>query len=148
MPGSAKGAAPLLRNRPKKRNLTPLISISVPFKQGGETAVGVFKDLDPVDLQQWLDGRGGALTLIDVRTPAEVARGAIQGARSMPLHLLPLNLSMLDKGHPLVFYCQSGGRSQQACMFVQQQGYENIYNLRGGILAWQRCGLPVGVLSS
>ncbi len=110
--------------------------------------MGVFKDLDPLDLQQLLESAGDSLTLIDVRTPAEVARGAIQGARSMPLHLLPLNVSALDKGHPVVFYCQSGGRSQQACLFVQQQGYENIYNLRGGILAWQRCGLPVGELSS
>lgn len=106
--------------------------------------MGAFKDLEPLDLHELLKSGDEPVVVIDVRTPAEVARGAIEGARSMPLHLLPLQLSQLDKGQPLVFYCQSGARSQQACMFVQQQGYENIYNLRGGILAWQRHGLPVG----
>lgn len=103
----------------------------------------MIKDLDPADLQQFLAQSGSGVTVVDVRTPAEVARGGIRGARPIPLHVLPLSASTLDKDAPLVFYCQSGGRSSQACVFLQQQGYKNLHNLRGGIVAWARAGLPV-----
>ncbi len=106
-----------------------------------------FQDLDPADLQKWLHESPEPVTVVDVRTPAEVARGAIPGAKTIPLHLLPVNASRLDKDQPLVFYCQSGGRSSQACMYLGQQGYAKVYNLRGGIIAWMRHGLPVAVPS-
>ncbi|MHB1566231.1 MAG: rhodanese-like domain-containing protein [Acidiferrobacter sp.] len=104
------------------------------------------KHVEAPELQQWL-ATGAEIVVVDVRTPAEVARGGIPGARAIPLHLLPL-AGPLDKERPLVFYCQSGGRSQQACAFLHQQGYEKIYNLRGGIMAWQRSGLPVAPITS
>ncbi|HUW98954.1 MAG TPA: rhodanese-like domain-containing protein [Acidiferrobacter sp.] len=107
--------------------------------------MGVFQDLHAADLHELLGGSDADILVVDVRTPAEVARGSIPGARSIPLHLLPFNASMLDKERPLVFYCQSGGRSSQACAYLQQQGYEKLYNLRGGILAWVRDGLPIEV---
>lgn len=103
------------------------------------------KHVEASELQQWL-AAGAEIVVVDVRTPAEVARGGIPGARAIPLHLLPL-AATLDKERPLVFYCQSGGRSQQACTFLHQQGYDKIYNLRGGILAWQRSGLPVAPIA-
>ena len=102
-----------------------------------------FQDLDPMDLQRLLQEGDDNLVLVDVRTPAEVARGAIPGAQSIPLHLLPLNAGLLDKGQPVVFYCQSGARSSQACLYLQQQGHDKLYNLRGGIMAWARSGLPI-----
>ncbi|MBU2804372.1 rhodanese-like domain-containing protein, partial [Acidithiobacillus ferridurans] len=61
--------------------------------------------------------RGEAFTLIDVRSPGEVARGVIDGARHLPLHLLPMSVQQMDKSQPLVFYCLSGGRSAQAAAF-------------------------------
>lgn len=102
-----------------------------------------FQDLDPLDLQKLLQESDDNLVLVDVRTPAEVSRGTIPGAQSIPLHLLPLNAGSLDKAQPVVFYCQSGARSLQACMYLRQQGHDKLYNLRGGILAWARNGLPV-----
>lgn len=101
------------------------------------------QDLDPIELQKLLAESDADVALIDVRTPAEVARGIIPGAQSIPLHLLPLQASALDKERPLVLYCQSGGRSSQACAYLRQQGHEKLYNLRGGILGWVRQGLPV-----
>ncbi|MHB8253644.1 MAG: rhodanese-like domain-containing protein [Acidiferrobacter sp.] len=106
-----------------------------------------FQDLDPTDLKKLLDGGSTDLLLVDVRTPTEVARGAIPGARSIPLHLLPLNAGVLDKDRSVVFYCQSGGRSSQACAYLHQQGYGKLYNLRGGIMAWVRNGLPLEPLA-
>lgn len=105
-----------------------------------------FQDLDPCDLQRLLEGSDAGVLLVDVRTSAEVARGGIPGAQSISLHLLPLNASVLDKGRPVVFYCQSGGRSSQACAYLQRQGYDKLYNLRGGVMAWVRNGLPLGPL--
>ncbi len=102
-----------------------------------------FQDLDPMDLQKLLQDGDENLILVDVRTPAEVARGTIPGAQFIPLHLLPVNAKSLDKAHPVVFYCQSGARSMQACLYLRQQGHDRLYNLRGGILAWARTGLPV-----
>jgi rhodanese-related sulfurtransferase len=102
-----------------------------------------FQDLDPADLQNFLSENGADVALVDVRTPAEVARGVIPGAQSIPLHVLPLKAAELDKARPVVFYCQSGGRSSQACAYLKQQGHERLYNLRGGIVAWVRQGLPI-----
>lgn len=82
--------------------------------------------------------------LIDVRRDEEVARGLIPGASHIPLHLIPLRLDELESGDcPLVFYCHSGMRSAQASALVSGRGRRNIYNLRGGILAWGQAGLPV-----
>ncbi len=83
---------------------------------------------------------GGNIQLVDVRTDAEVARGRIKGAISLPLHLLPLRLNELDKQKTTVFYCQMGGRSAQAAAFAAAQGLQGAANLQGGILAWTQVG--------
>jgi rhodanese-related sulfurtransferase len=86
----------------------------------------------------------GAL-LVDVRSDAEVARGKIPGALHIPLQTLPARLAEFDKSKPLVFCCQMGGRSAQACQFAVAQGYEKVYNLQGGMNAWLAAGKPTTV---
>ena len=98
------------------------------------------KEIDANELKQWLAGRTGQFRIIDVRSPQEIAGGAIPGALSMPLTTVPLRLNELDRGQPLVFVCRSGNRSAQACMFLQQQGFDNVINLRGGMTAWAGAG--------
>jgi len=83
---------------------------------------------------------GGKVQLVDVRTDAEIARGRISGAISLPLHLLPLRLNELDANKTTVFYCQMGGRSAQAAAFAAAQGLAKSANLQGGILAWAQSG--------
>lgn len=78
--------------------------------------------------------------LVDVRSVEEVTRGVIAGARHIPLHLLPLQADTLQGTQPLVFYCHSGMRSAQASAWMAAQGRENVYNLRGGVLAWGAAG--------
>jgi rhodanese-related sulfurtransferase len=85
----------------------------------------------------------GDVSLVDVRTDAEIARGYIQGALKLPLHVLPLRLQELDTGAPTVFYCQMGGRSAQAAAFAAAQGFAEVYNLQGGIMAWAQAGAPI-----
>jgi rhodanese-related sulfurtransferase len=98
-----------------------------------------FKEIDFATLRQWQDA-DTAFHLLDVRTPAETARGVIPGARAMPLHLLPLKVQDLAGQTPLVIYCQSGARSAQACAFLSQHGMDEVYNLRGGIVGWAGAG--------
>lgn len=85
----------------------------------------------------------GDIILVDVRTDDEAARGIIQGARHIPLHLLPLRADEIGGATPVVFYCHSGMRSAQASAFMANQGRDNVYNLRGGVLAWASAGYPL-----
>ncbi|MCW8983544.1 MAG: rhodanese-like domain-containing protein [Gammaproteobacteria bacterium] len=81
--------------------------------------------------------------LVDVRSHAEVTQGAIPGASHLPLHLLPLQLDQLPRDKKIVFYCRTGARSAQACLYAANQGSDNVINLRGGIVAWVREGREV-----
>jgi len=103
---------------------------------------------DDITVQQLRAMQAAApVTLLDVRTDAEVERGVIAGARHIPLHMLPMRCAELDRGTALVVYCQSGGRSAQACGWLASQGFERVSNLQGGILAWVREGHPLAQLS-
>ena len=97
-----------------------------------------FKNITVVELPSLL--QTGVVQLVDVRTDAEIARGRIVGAISLPLHLLPLRLNELDAQKPTVFYCQMGGRSAQAAAFAAAQGRAEVFNLQGGITAWAHAG--------
>lgn len=100
-----------------------------------------FKNITVAELATMLQQDG--LKLIDVRTDAEIARGKIPQGDALPLHLLPLRLSELNKSATTVFYCQMGGRSAQAAAFAAGNGFVDVYNLQGGITAWAHAGLPV-----
>lgn len=100
-----------------------------------------FKNITATELQAMLSA--GSTTLVDVRTDAEIARGYIKGATKLPLHLLPMRLAEFERNTSLVFYCQMGGRSAQAAAFATNQGYADVYNLQGGILAWAQSGQPL-----
>lgn len=103
-----------------------------------------FQEVDVAGLQNWLNAPAPSVRLIDVRTPAEVARGAIPGATHIPLHMIPIAANDIDAAAPVVFYCQSGARSAQACSFMAARGHKNVFNLRGGIMGWLQHGLPTG----
>ncbi|BCU07880.1 rhd_2599 family sulfurtransferase [Allochromatium tepidum] len=81
--------------------------------------------------------------LVDIRTPAEIAQGMIPDALLLPMHLIPIRISEIPKDRDVVIYCRSGARSYQACAYLMQQGYNRVLNLRGGIIAWARHGLPI-----
>lgn len=84
------------------------------------------------------------MELIDVRSDEEAAKGVIKGAQHIPLALLPVKVDELTAGDvPLVFYCHSGIRSAQACSFISDKGRSNVFNLQGGILAWDKAGYPL-----
>ena len=106
------------------------------------------KEIDSPELARWLSEKGKSLRVLDVRQPQEIAQGTVPSAEGVPLHTLPLKLNELDRNTTLVLVCRSGARSAQGCMFLYQQGFENVYNLRGGMIGWAQNGLAVGPAAS
>jgi rhodanese-related sulfurtransferase len=74
--------------------------------------------------------------LIDVREVDEVAEGTLPGAINIPLALLPDRIDELDKSRRVVLLCRSGGRSTSAAKYLTQQGFGDVVNLAGGMLAF------------
>ena len=102
-----------------------------------------FSEITPEQLEQWRE-EGREFRLIDVRSPAEAARGIIPGAEVVPLATLPLRKDeFAGSDTPVVVYCQSGARSAQACAFLTQQGVDATHNLRGGIVGWAQQGKAI-----
>ena len=91
-------------------------------------------DISVEDLKKLRDD-GADFLLIDVREEREYAVGHI-GGQLIPLATLPDRLGELDKGLHIVVQCRSGGRSANAVNLMRANGFENTWNVQGGILAW------------
>ena len=100
------------------------------------------KEIEASELSQLLEQKADIM-LLDVRTPAEIAAGIIPSTEAMPLTVLPMRMNEIPKDKKVVIYCRTGARSAQACMYMGQQGFDNLYNLRGGIMSWARAGLTI-----
>ena len=74
--------------------------------------------------------------LIDVREPFEYETSNIDG-ENIPLAEVILEQDKIAQDKPVVVHCRSGKRSAQAIMLLEQEGFDNLYNLRGGIIAWR-----------
>lgn len=97
-----------------------------------------FKEIDVSGLRALAQEQ--SVVIVDVRGDTEVAYGMIEGAQHIPLHLLPLRADEIGKDVHTVFYCRSGARSAQACAFLAARGYDKVYNLQGGVMAWMQSG--------
>ncbi len=86
------------------------------------------------DLKKRLDTHE-EIFVLDVREPDEYRAGNI-GGYLIPLNDLPKRLSELDPNRETVVHCRSGVRSAKAIEFLRTQGFQNVKNLVGGILAW------------
>ena len=99
---------------------------------------------EEVDVQTTaaLLGRGDVV-VIDVREQWEYDEGHIPGVTHIPLAEVPASLEQIPADKTVILTCRSGNRSGQAFDFLQNNGYENVHNMQGGILAWQAAGLEV-----
>jgi rhodanese-related sulfurtransferase len=82
---------------------------------------------------------GETPTIIDVREPWEFEESRISGSQNIPLGSLPGQLDDLEdlKDQEVIVHCRSGARSATAKAFLIQQGFANVRNLEGGIMAFQ-----------
>jgi rhodanese-related sulfurtransferase len=83
--------------------------------------------------------------VVDVREPHEYAAGHVPNARHIPMGQVDKRLGELDrfKDKPVIVVCQSGNRSSSTCNALTKRGFEKVYNLSGGISAWEQAGMPV-----
>ena len=104
---------------------------------GGKNAV------DPLGATSMINHEDAVV--LDVRSMAEYKQGHIVNAINVPMNGLASNLKQLEKHRdkPIVAVCRSGSRSGAACKVLRKNGFENVKNLRGGMLAWESANLPV-----
>jgi rhodanese-related sulfurtransferase/rubrerythrin len=96
------------------------------------------KSIDDAEAKKFMaEHKAGAYTLLDVRQPGEYEDEHIPGAKLIPLPGLKEGLNELDKQKPVIAYCAIGGRSLAAAQLLSGLGFKEIYNLKGGIKAWQ-----------
>lgn len=101
-----------------------------------------FKNISAKQFHEKIETGG---IILDVRTPAETARGSIKNASFINLNdrsfLQKINL--MQKEQPIFVYCASGSRSSHAAQLMIQNGFKEVYNLNGGIRAWSLAGFEV-----
>ena len=103
----------------------------------------LIKNVSVEQFQEFAKGNDG--TVLDVRTAKEFVNGHIEGAQNVVYSMFGFEdaVKVLDKSKTYYIYCKSGARSGRALNILKKQGFVKVYNLSGGILAWQRKGLSV-----
>ncbi|MFI5222140.1 MAG: rhodanese-like domain-containing protein [Bacteroidia bacterium] len=98
--------------------------------------------LSPADFQKKLNTAKGIL--LDVRTPQEFKKGHLKGARLLNIFddTFDAEINKLDKKQTYFVYCQSGGRSAEACEMMRKKGFFFLYDMDGGFGKWKLMGLP------
>jgi hydroxyacylglutathione hydrolase len=86
---------------------------------------------------------GKQLTLLDVRSKDEWEKGRIEGSIRIYVGLLEKSLQKVPIGNPVIIICKSGNRSSIAASLLLRDGRKNIFNLLGGITAWQNKGYEI-----
>jgi rhodanese-related sulfurtransferase len=113
------------------------------YQQLVDEALQTVPEVAPAELQSRLSG-GEQIVVIDVREPAEFARGKIPGAHTIPRGVLEMQVDgRLPREATVVLYCGVGGRSALAAKSLADMGYDKVENLQGGWSAWTNAGLPV-----
>lgn len=93
------------------------------------------REITVLELKQWKE-EGKDFQLIDVREQFEYEMSNIEG-ENIPLSGVLIEADKISKDKPVIMQCRSGARSAAALMQLEQNlGYTNLYNLKGGILAW------------
>ncbi len=83
------------------------------------------------------------LVLVDLREPNELRNGYIAGSQLVPMSALAKRTKSLPADKPLLLICAVGGRSYGVGRYLSGKGYREVYNLKGGISAWKKAGLPL-----
>lgn len=101
------------------------------------------KDVGIIEAVQLINHQDAVV--LDVREESEYYSGHVPRSRHIPLGALGKRHTELEKlkGHPLIVVCRSGARSGSACGVLRKFGFEQVYNLSGGVGAWQQANMPL-----
>ena len=104
--------------------------------------IGGVKNVEPGDATRMLNHDNAVM--IDMRNDKDYQAGHIVNAIHLPEYN-DSSIKRLEKfrERPLIIYCRSGQRSAGVCSKLRKQGFEPVYNLKGGVLAWQNASLPL-----
>lgn len=102
------------------------------------TTSSSYEELDAKQAKVFIEKNNPVI--VDVRTPREFYSGHIPGATLIPLQQLAQRVNELEahRGRPIFLYCRSGNRSTVAAQILAKNGFQKLYNLRPGILGWQK----------
>lgn len=83
--------------------------------------------------------------VLDVREDQEYSGGRVPHSKHIPLRQLSDRLHELEKfkNKPIIAICRSGARSGHSCSVLRKNGFEQVYNLNGGMMSWQQANMPV-----
>ncbi len=92
---------------------------------------------------------GEDTVIVDVREPNEFLKSHIEDAINVPLGKLEERLATLEKHkkNPLIVVCQTGARSVPACKTLTKAGFEQVFNMIGGMQSWEDNKLPIKISS-
>ncbi len=101
------------------------------------------KEVDHIAATQLINHKDALI--LDVREQSEFDSGHILNSKHIPLGKLHDRLGELEKyrERPIVVVCRSGQRSSSACALLGKQGFAQVVNLGGGVIAWQKANLPL-----
>lgn len=102
-----------------------------------------FKAASPTEATQLINHEDAVV--LDIRDDNEFYSGHIVNSIHVPLGFLKDRIPELEehKAKPIIVGCRSGSRSAKACSVLKKQGFESVYNLKGGMMAWQHANLPL-----
>lgn len=98
----------------------------------------MFENINAERFEELIKNLGDKAVILDVRTPAELAEGSVEGHIMLNFNSPEFysEIEELDKEKTYLIYCRSGNRSMHACMAMADEGFEKLCNLVGGIQAW------------
>lgn len=100
----------------------------------------------PVKIEQAEKLRSEGIQVLDVRTKEEWDAGHLAGAKRVDFteeKFLEKSLTALDLKKPVLVYCRSGNRSKKAAEILRKAGFPAVYEMEGGIVAWEAAGKPI-----
>jgi len=102
----------------------------------------MIEQVRPSELSHWIQSHGTDAVVLDVREPGELRAASVKPAGfelvHIPMNEIPGRLGQLDPGRAVAVLCHHGNRSMRVAMFLQQQGFDTVANIAGGIDAWSQ----------
>lgn len=119
-----------------------VLAVVLLFASAGLATAAVARNMAPQDAYALLKQKQNVY-LLDVRTPEEFRQFRLANAQLIPIDQLLQRLGELPKDRPILVYCAVGSRSAQVFSYLARRGYQEVYNLDGGIYAWAQRGYPI-----
>lgn len=135
------GGGWLLISAPQESNDDNTPATSQTSTQAESVTTSPTKIISPADAYELLST--SSVQLIDLREPEEYEASHIAGSTLLPLGQFSASISALEHEDPVLLYCRTGNRSGQAAYILENAGFTQIYDLQGGITAWEAAGLPL-----